>query len=187
MAICPNCGKEKTAVYTSCPSCDPGADKTVLENERPGHSALEPGFAPTIVEEEAPDKTVLEDFAGRTRIDTAADAVFKPAPAGELPPFFAWIVFIDEEGLPVYNTRLKKEKNIIGSDEQAAVRVSADFVSRLHALLYFDEEDFYISDLGSTNGTFLNGRQVKKEVLLDGDSLRIGRQEMIFKQVKRSL
>lgn len=187
MTICPGCGKEKEAAYASCPNCGPGVDKTVLENFAPGNSIPEPGVTPEIAEEEPLDKTVLEEFENRTRIETAADAAFKTAPAGEPPLFFAWLVFVNETGLPVYFTRLEKEKNIIGSDEQAAVQVSADFVSRAHALLYFDEEEFFISDLDSTNGTFLNEEPVKKEVLHDGDCLRIGRQEMIFKRVTRRL
>lgn len=50
-------------------------------------------------------------------------------------------------------------------------------VSRRHALLERDDDRLYISDLGSTNHTFLNGQQLQEHdrlVLRDGDHVRLG-------------
>ncbi len=156
----------------------PPLDKTVLE----GDTGMEDK---TVLEEEGLDKTVSEDYDDRTRldVDTSGSETRIREPAEQLPPLFAWVVFIDEEGLPIQDIRLTKEKNILGKGNEVEVRVADDFVSKLHALIYFEKETFYISDLGSSNGTLLNGEKVMKEELKDGDHIRIGHQPMIFKRV----
>ena len=75
----------------------------------------------------------------------------------------------------------------MGKDDEADIRVTDDFVSKLHALIYFEKDTFYISDLGSTNGTFLNENVVMKEELKDGDRIHIGHQPMIFKRVMKEI
>jgi hypothetical protein len=50
------------------------------------------------------------------------------------------------------------------------------FVSQLHARVFRREGDLYIEDLGSTNGTFLNSRQVSTAVpVRRGDRVQVGR------------
>jgi len=49
-----------------------------------------------------------------------------------------------------------------------------DMVSRKHAKLHIGESDLTISDLGSTNGTFVNGEKVKTATLKEGDRVLIG-------------
>lgn len=165
----------------------PPLDKTVLEGDTgmEDKTVLETDVGSTVLEEEGLDKTVLEDYDDRTRldVDTSDNKTRIREPAEQLPPLFAWVVFIDEEGLPLEDIRLTKGKNILGKGDEVDVRVADDFVSKLHALIYFEKEIFYISDLGSSNGTFLNGKKVMKEELKDGDHIRIGHQPMVFKRV----
>src|SRR4051812_16011676 len=49
-----------------------------------------------------------------------------------------------------------------------------DMVSRKHAKITTDERSVTIQDLGSTNGTFVNGEKVRKVELKDGDRILIG-------------
>jgi hypothetical protein len=165
----------------------PPSDKTVLEGDTgmEDKTVLETDVGSTVLEEERLDKTVLEDYDDRTRLDVdTSDSKTRIREPGEKPPpLFAWMVFIDEEGLPLQDIRLTKEKSILGKGDEVDVRVADDFVSKLHALIYFEKDVFYISDLGSSNGTFLNGEKVMKEELKDGDHIRIGHQPMIFKRV----
>jgi len=46
--------------------------------------------------------------------------------------------------------------------------------SRRHAEIYFEGGQFIINDLGSMNGTFVNGRRIQSEVLRPGDEIRLG-------------
>ena len=55
------------------------------------------------------------------------------------------------------------------------VKVNDPYVSRKHAQILFENDKFYIEDLGSTNGTFLNDKLVTgKVVLKDGDIIKLG-------------
>ena len=56
-------------------------------------------------------------------------------------------------------------------------------VSRHHARIDYVPPRYYISDLGSTNGTRVNGRQVRgRQALSDGDVIEVGRQRLRFRQ-----
>ncbi len=58
--------------------------------------------------------------------------------------------------------------------------VDAALVSRVHCRLTVSAgNDLALEDLGSTNGTFLNGQKVTKATLSDGDKLTVGRVEFV--------
>ena len=181
--------------FKSCLFCQQAGNlgKSFLDSKMqegfPTETVLETDVGPTVLEEEGLGKTVLEDYDDRTRldVDTSGSETRIRESAEKPPPLFAWVVFVDEEGLPLKDIRLTKEKNILGKGDDADVRVAGDFVSKLHALVYFEKDAFYISDLGSSNGTFLNEEKVMKEELKDGDHIRIGHQPMIFKRVMKKI
>ncbi|MGQ9572753.1 MAG: FHA domain-containing protein [Dehalococcoidia bacterium] len=54
-------------------------------------------------------------------------------------------------------------------------------VSRTHARIVRRNGEFILEDLGSTMGTFINGRRVDQQTLADGDVVRIGPHRMVFK------
>ena len=58
-------------------------------------------------------------------------------------------------------------------------------MSREHAVLEFAEDSFRIRDLGSTNGTLLNGDDVKSRALSHGDRLQLGEHVFQFVLEKR--
>jgi signal transduction histidine kinase/pSer/pThr/pTyr-binding forkhead associated (FHA) protein len=59
-------------------------------------------------------------------------------------------------------------------------RIVADGVSRVHARVSRQGDDYYIADLQSTNGTFLNDRKIDSEAKLShGDKIRLGRSVLI--------
>ncbi len=64
---------------------------------------------------------------------------------------------------------------IIGRSSKAAVRLEDDGVSRQHAKLLLGEAGIVnLVDLGSTNGTFLNGSQVDVALVREGDRIELG-------------
>lgn len=63
----------------------------------------------------------------------------------------------------------------IGRKDNNALTLSDPYSSGYHARILRKEEDFILEDLGSTNGTFLNGTVVKeREYLTVGDEIKIG-------------
>jgi pSer/pThr/pTyr-binding forkhead associated (FHA) protein len=64
---------------------------------------------------------------------------------------------------------------VIGRGPECHVRPNSDWVSRQHCLLRVADDAVYIRDLGSTNGTLLNGVRVVGERRLDsGDKVQVG-------------
>lgn len=69
----------------------------------------------------------------------------------------------------------------IGRSPDADVRIDDSFASGLHCRLYSRGPSYYVEDLGSTNGTFLNGGTLRGESRLsDLDEIRIGDTELRF-------
>ena len=71
----------------------------------------------------------------------------------------------------------------IGRDPSNQIVLNDDrHASRYHAWVTFEGEHFYLEDLGSTNGTRLNGELVeRRELLRSGDRIQIGESEMLFR------
>lgn len=65
--------------------------------------------------------------------------------------------------------------NVIGRDPDTAVCVDAASVSRRHAQVVVTADGATVEDLGSKNGTFVNGRHIEAPAALaDGDEIRVG-------------
>lgn len=57
-------------------------------------------------------------------------------------------------------------------------------VSRRHAKIRLEDGAFTIYDLGATNPTEVNGQEIGKHQLVDGDRIKIGETKLVFKQVQ---
>ena len=65
---------------------------------------------------------------------------------------------------------------IVGRDPKAAIQLIDDGVSRHHAQIRNDGQLLWVADLGSRNGTYVNGVRITGETVLnDGDKLQVGR------------
>jgi FHA domain len=71
----------------------------------------------------------------------------------------------------------------MGRGDSAEIRVDDPFASSAHARIYARGEFMYLEDMGSTNGTYLNGRQVKStERLRMADLISIGDSEYRYQE-----
>ena len=68
----------------------------------------------------------------------------------------------------------------IGRSEEGEIVLFDPSVSRVHAVVEVHAGKAVVRDLGSTNGTYLNGQRVETESLRDGDELRFGNTRMRF-------
>jgi hypothetical protein len=73
-----------------------------------------------------------------------------------------------------------KPSVVLGRSREADVRVADVNVSRRHAELRQEGTAYWIVDLGSTNGLEVNGKQVERERLRDGDRITLGSTEVVF-------
>ncbi|MCB0320592.1 MAG: FHA domain-containing protein [Bdellovibrionales bacterium] len=70
---------------------------------------------------------------------------------------------------------------LIGRDRECTFRLDSPDVSGKHARLIFENDRFVIEDLGSTNGTYVNGQQVSgRTIVPSGQPIIIGRSVVIY-------
>ena len=88
----------------------------------------------------------------------------------------------DGESVDVLNFPLGRV--IIGRSPDNEIYIKSKFVSRHHAQLVSDENGCVVEDLNSTNGVFVDDRQVKKYRLRDGDVIALGVHELIYHDLR---
>jgi DNA-binding winged helix-turn-helix (wHTH) protein len=80
--------------------------------------------------------------------------------------------------------RLREGVTVIGRGTEADLRIDSEWVSRRHARVVVNGRDATIEDLGSKNGTHVNGASVQGAVPLhDGDEIRLGRGVVLLRFV----
>lgn len=100
-------------------------------------------------------------------------------------PIFAWLVVL--EGDQKYaDFRIKKEQVYIGGSQECDIILNDDYVSGEHASIRYRDNGFYITDLDSKNGTFVNkssenAEPIDRTRLADGDEIQIGPVLLKFK------
>ena len=75
---------------------------------------------------------------------------------------------------------------IVGRSPDNEIYIKSKFVSRHHAQLISDDDGCMIEDLNSTNGVFVDDRQVKKYRLKDGDIVSLGVHELVYRDIRDS-
>jgi pSer/pThr/pTyr-binding forkhead associated (FHA) protein len=70
----------------------------------------------------------------------------------------------------------------IGRAKGADLILDAALVSRVHCRLEAGKDGVDVTDLSSTNGTFVNGKRVERATLANGDKLKVGRVELTLER-----
>ncbi|HME89800.1 MAG TPA: GGDEF domain-containing protein [Myxococcaceae bacterium] len=92
--------------------------------------------------------------------------------------------------------KLDKSEVVLGRSAECQFQVDDDGISRKHAKVSLgNDNQFQVEDLGSTNGTFLNGVRIEAAALQDGDKIQIGSntvlkfslQDQVDEQYQRSI
>lgn len=76
--------------------------------------------------------------------------------------------------------QLKEFNVILGRAEEAFIQIDDPEASRNHAEIRLTGLNFVISDMGSTNGTIVNGNRISEHVLRDYDTITIGKTSVRF-------
>ncbi|MDJ0852830.1 MAG: FHA domain-containing protein [Myxococcota bacterium] len=98
----------------------------------------------------------------------AAQREVGPVPAGAS----VQVVCGFYEGLEV---PIDRDWMVIGRGRSADMLIAEPTISRAHAAIGYDGDRFFMQDLGSTNGTRVNGERETRVVLDPGDELQLGR------------
>jgi len=71
---------------------------------------------------------------------------------------------------------------VVGRAPGADFIVDDNLVSRRHARIYREGDGYVVEDLGSRNGTVVNGKRVARARIADGDTITVGQTELAFRQ-----
>ena len=88
------------------------------------------------------------------------------------------IVSID--GVVIKEVQLTKDRTTLGRRPYNDIVIDNLAVSGEHAVVQMAGSDVYLEDLNSTNGTYVNGKAVKKQLLRNGDSVEVGKYKIKF-------
>ena len=94
------------------------------------------------------------------------------------------ILSLDSQVLAEYN--MSKERYTIGRLPDNDVRIDNPAVSGHHSLIINILNDSFLEDLNSTNGTYVNGKLIKKHALQHGDVITIGHHQLRFSDQQAS-
>ena len=88
------------------------------------------------------------------------------------------IVSIDE--VVITEVPLTKDRTTLGRRPYNDIVIDNLAVSGEHAALQMTGGEVFLEDLGSTNGTYVNGKAVKKQALQNGDTIEVGKYKIKF-------
>ena len=125
----------------------------------------------------APPAPPLESAPSTTMIYPARPAPEAPveAPAAPEPPREVVTITLAGHAHPIASRSF-----VIGRSRECDLRVTDGNASRRHAEIAQEGSVYVLVDLGSTNGTELNGRRVTRQELADGDRITIGATDLVF-------
>ena len=85
----------------------------------------------------------------------------------------AYLEHFPEQGGPAKRVEITKNPFVIGRSPTADLTIYSHKVSKEHALIVQDSGRYLVRDLGSTNGTFANGKRIDEVPLVDGDIIHV--------------
>jgi len=88
------------------------------------------------------------------------------------------LLSLDGQVLAEYN--MSKERYTVGRLQDNDIRIDNPTISGHHSLIINILNDSFLEDLNSTNGTYVNGRLIKKHALQNGDVVTVGRHQLRF-------
>jgi hypothetical protein len=181
--ICPDCGRPLDPSWDRCPYCAPqpviGKSTGGAGSPLPGPLPYSPPPMPAPLRTQPPAQPLWQ-APGQPATAPApvqTEILYKPVEK------LAWLV--QSSG-----ARAGKEYNLgpvtnIGRDaSQNDIVVDEPSVSRQHARIRLEDGCFVLYDLASSNKTCVNGQEIQKHPLLDGDMVAFGRAEFTFLEVK---
>src|SRR3954462_6526892 len=84
------------------------------------------------------------------------------------------------DGVVIKEVQITKDKTTLGRCPYNDIVIDNLAVSGEHAVLQMVGQDVFIEDLNSTNGTYINGKAVKKQLLAHNDTVEVGKYKIKF-------
>ena len=161
---CVNCGSDLNADWDICPFCGTPAGQTASNAPQPQLPMGIPQPA-----ENNGEKTMalnMDDLNLSSKQRTVV----------------GWIV-AQNGNHRGEDFRIYDGKNILGTAADCDIVITDPFLSAKHCTIRHENGNFQVTDLDSTNGTFVNQKRCTKSDLIDNDTIRLGHTEFKFKSL----
>src|SRR5262249_5882323 len=89
-------------------------------------------------------------------------------------------LILSMDGLVLKEINLTKERTTIGRKPHNDIQIDNLAVSGEHAVIVTILQDSFLEDLGSTNGTVVNGQSIKKHFLQNNDIIELGKYKLKY-------
>jgi hypothetical protein len=98
------------------------------------------------------------------------------------PPVVGWFVAMtgDQKG---EDFKVHEGKNTVGSGPEAQIALKDSTISGQHASVRYEDGKFLLTDLDSSNGTYINDKKIVREEIKDNDMIRFGEVSVKFKRL----
>jgi len=129
----------------------------------------------------------LEEITGEVAVSPLPSVAPPPGPAPEAAakgPVPEVLLFLGEKQLGTFP--LTKEEFTIGRNPGNDILIDNVGVSRRHAVIRTSGDHVVVEDLGSANGTFVNGQRITKHELQDGDEILVLKHRLLFRVPKEA-
>jgi hypothetical protein len=176
--VCPTCGQVLDSSWDRCPYCEPSSIPAAVAPEfsaPPPPPAQQPPIVETYpIPEPGPVNQVAElEMPGAAKTEFMVRVL----------PQLAWLIQLS--GIRTgKDFRLGEVTNIGREASQNDIVVEDQKVGRQHARIRLVDDDFVLHDLASLNKTYVNGEEILKQVLTDGDKIRFADVEFFFMQIE---
>lgn len=134
------------------------------------------GYTPTVPQPPEPPPTA-QPFATVAPGPAPTEILRKP------PAQMAWLV-AKSGSRAGKEFRLQEETRVGRDPAQNDIVVDDSTVSKQHAKIRLENDQWILYDLASTNGTFVNDQQIYRQPLADGDTVRLGQATFAFMELK---
>jgi pSer/pThr/pTyr-binding forkhead associated (FHA) protein len=128
-------------------------------------------------------RTVVADLRGpQARRDRSQQPGQRPVPISRQGKPPRSVAVIDDNGSKIESVRLSGQLQI-GRADACQIKLDDTYVSTFHARIFNRDGSWFVEDLGSTNGTYLNQRRVTSPVeLRAGDRVKLGKTTLELKR-----
>lgn len=128
--------------------------------------------------EKMPDRGLRPDHLLRPR--TPRSHRMRTLPIADSTPDVAWLESLPRDGQPSLRAEMTQLPFTIGRNESCDLTIESARISREHLRIEQGPTGYLVRDLGSTNGTYVNGVKVSESPLADGDMLAVANVNLIF-------
>jgi len=92
----------------------------------------------------------------------------------------AWLIQQNADGTPGRQWDVELKPLLVGRGTQADAQIRDRYLSRRHFIVTPVEGKYFLRDLGTTNGTLVNGRPITKATLQPNDQIQAGESRFVF-------